>query len=276
MIPLVSRLRGLSVLLLALALGAGVFLYARPQPAPVQPPAPQKGVDAAVVKVAPGDPRWKRFALVVGLKQLAQHPTLKPSPQQAATLAENLTALQKDDEVNDFLFTRLLQVLTPEQIRYMADNVRRPKGACTCPCSTWDPLLVGATKLLERRSEGKAEKLELPTGPDEGPDLEEQLDAPETLILLQGITKIERLDALRLTPEQSAQLLPVLTTMAGTLEDIEKRMQAMERELTPEQAAFIATEGQAWFSDEETAASMNEKWEQWLSEAISAMQAAQA
>lgn len=277
-------LRSLSVSVLALALaGGGLLLALRDLPGEAPAPAgtatvavavPPQAVDPDAARVTPGDPRWKRFALVLGLQRLAEHPTLAPSPEQAARVGRELDALRRADGVNDFLFTRFLQILTPEQIRYMADNVRRPKGACTCPCSTWDPLLVGATSLLKRRAGGAAATLELPAdleGEEDESDLEARLGAPETLILLQGLTRVERLAELRLTPEQSRQLLPVVEKMTGTLAEIEQRMHAVEAALTPEQVAYIHAEGASWFGEGATAASMNERWEEWLQGAIDAM-----
>lgn len=277
-------LRSLSVSVLALALAGGGLLLAlrglpdepgpRPTPTGVAVAVPPQAVDPNAAQVQPGDPRWKRFALVLGLQRLAEHPTLAPTPEQAERVGQELEALRRADGVNDFLFTRFLQILTPEQVRYMADNVRRPKGACTCPCSTWDPLLVGATSLLKQRSGGAAATLELPAdleGEEDESDLEARLNAPETLILLQGITRVERLEELRLTPEQSRQLLPVVEKMTGTLAEIEKRMHAVEAALTPEQVSYIHAEGASWFGDGATAASLNERWEEWLQGAIDAM-----
>lgn len=278
-------LRSLSVSVLGLALaGGGLLLALRGLPEETAPQAtpptvaravPPQAVDPDAAQVKPGDPRWKRFALVLGLQRLAEHPDLAPTPEQAARVQAELEALRRADSVNDFLFTRFLQILTPEQVRYMADNVRRPKGACTCPCSTWDPLLLGATSLLKKRSGGSAAPLEMPAdleGEEDDADLEARLNAPETLVLLQGITRVDRLDELRLTPDQSRQLLPVVEKMTGTLAEIEKRMHAVEAALTPEQVAYIHAEGSSWFGEGATAASMNERWEEWLQGAIDAME----
>lgn len=215
-----------------------------------------------VIVPQPGSPEFERYALVVAMTRLTQDARVAPDRAQAERLLEDLKALQRCDDTNDRLFDDLLSAFTPQQRAYIKASVKRPKGACGCPCSTWNPVLRDALAVARKRAGLATAATTLPRNAPGDASNE-----PETLALLQGIVVLGD----RLTPAQARALTKTIDRLAASVSSVQRHMRSIDRALTPLQRAWVRTESPSWFPGL-TAAQLDERWEAWLAQGVRSME----
>lgn len=224
----------------------------------------------ADLRPRPDSAPWWRFATVAGLAHLTDDARYAPTKKQARALLERMQRIATLSRAADYLWPAAFDLLTPTQRAWLLENVRLPCGFCTCPCAPDNPVVKKVAGILAARA-GAAP---LPTFhlPETLPP-DPATEVPSGLRLLEGMLEMDAVPGLRVTPEQSRRLLPILKLGVGALATIREDMQGLRHQLTPAQEAWIRTRAPGWMG-ERTGEQLDAQWEVWEREALEGLQAA--